>query len=326
MLKDEKLPTEIGFTSAGEAGRRIAGVAAAARAVRLLAADGANRVRVRLADGAPLAPATLADIERLRGEADVTIEAGDAPPPALPSAWQVVRATGKASDGLVSRWLNRPISQRISWLLVHITALRPVHVTLFNALLAVSMLAVLTLGGHAGLIAGGILFHAASVMDGVDGELARATFRATPQGATLDSLVDMATNFFFLLGFTINLWQRDGALIGWMGIWSMAAMLIGNYLLARRARAGGAPLGYDMLKRSGRIEGPADLVYWIIQTLSSRDCFAFLFMVLILLGLEWVALSIFAGIAVIWLPYVVVSVLLSRQRPAVAAPAKGSAA
>jgi phosphatidylglycerophosphate synthase len=324
MLKGERLPTEIGFTSAGEANRRIAGVAAAARAVRLLAADGASRIRLLLADGAPLAPATLADIERLRGEAELVVEAGWAPPVAVPGAWQVVRATGKAGDGLVSRWLNRPISQRISWLLLHIPALRPIHVTVFNGLVAVLMLAVLAFGGNAGLIAGGILFHLASVLDGVDGEMARATFRATPQGATLDSLVDMATNFFFLLGFTVNLWQRDGALIGWMGVWSMAAMLIGNYLLARRARAGGGPLGYDMLKRSGRIERPADLVYWIIQTLSSRDCFAFLFMALILVGLEWVALSIFAGIAVIWLPYVVVSLLLSR--PAMAAPAKGSAA
>lgn len=326
MLKDENLPVEGGFASAAEANRRIAGVAAAARVVHQLAATGAGRIRLVLADGASLAPATLADVERVRGEAEVMVETGVAPPVALPDAWQVVRATGKPGDGLVSRWLNRPISQRISWLLLHFAALRPVHVTVFNALVAVLMLAVLAFGGNAGLIAGGILFHLASVLDGVDGEMARATFRATPHGATLDSLVDMATNFFFLLGFTINLWQRDGALMGWMGIWSMAAMLIGNYLIARHTRARGAPLGYDMFKRSGRITGPVDFVYWGVQTLSSRDCFAFLFMVLILIGLEWIALSIFAGIAVIWFPYVVVSLLRPVSRSAVAAPTKGSSA
>jgi hypothetical protein len=87
-------------------------------------------------------------------------------------------------------------------------------------------------------------------------------------------------------------------------------MLVGNYLIARRTRAGGAPLGYDLLKRSDRISGPVDLIYWLVQTLSSRDCFAFLFMVLILVGLEWVALSIFAGIAMVWFPYVLITLVL----------------
>jgi hypothetical protein len=93
-------------------------------------------------------------------------------------------------------------------------------------------------------------------------------------------------------------------------------MLIGNYLIARRTQAGGAPLGYDLLKRTARVTGPADLLYRLVQTLSSRDCFAFLFMVLILLGLELVALSIFAGIAMIWFPYVLVTLLLQPAVPA----------
>jgi CDP-L-myo-inositol myo-inositolphosphotransferase len=229
-----------------------------------------------------------------------------------------VGSTGKPSDGLVSRWLNRPISQRISWLLLHIPALRPLHVTAVTASLAPLMLAVLALGGQAGLIAGGLLFHLASVLDGVDGEMARATFRTTRRGASLDSAVDMATNFLFLVGLTINLWRRDGAWMGGLGLWSIGAMLVGNALIARRTRAGGAPLGYDLLKRSrGRIGGPLDLAYWVVQTLTGRDCFAFLFMALILVGLERVALSIFGGVAAIWLTYVLITQLPQpRSEPA----------
>jgi len=294
----------------------VAGVAAAARAVRTLADQGARDIALLIGDGARLSAATWEDIERLRGAATVMVTKGEGLSLPLPDDWQIVRATGKPSDGLVSRWLNRPVSQRISWLLLQISALRPLHVTIFNASLTPLMLAVLALGGHSGLIAGGILFHLASLLDGVDGEMARATFRTTRRGASLDSAVDMATNFLFLVGFTINLWQRDGALMGGLGLWSIAAMLIGNYLIARRARAGGAPLGYDLLKRSGPIRGPIDLVYWIVQTLSSRDCFAFLFMALILLGLEQVALGIFAGVAAIWFPYVLITQLAQpRARP-----------
>ena len=67
-------------------------------------------------------------------------------------------------------------------------------------LLALAMLPVLLLGGETGLILGGILFQAASVLDGVDGEMARATFRTSPSGATLDSAVDIATNLLFVAG------------------------------------------------------------------------------------------------------------------------------
>lgn len=310
LLESENVQARAGFASAVDADRRLAGVAAAARAAKVLVDKGACDISLLIEDGRPLALATQADIERLRGTATVRAVRGEAPAIPLPSSWQLVHATGKPGDGLVSRWLNRPISQRISWLLLQIPAARPIHVTILNALLAASLLVVMTLGGHVGLIAGGIMFHLASVLDGVDGEMARATFRTTRRGASLDSAVDMATNFLFLLGFTINLWQRDGAAIGGMGIWSMAAMLIGNTLIARRTRAGGAPLGYDLLKRSGRIEGAVDLVYWIVQTLTGRDCFAFLFMALILVGLELVALSIFAGVAAIWLSYVLITLVI----------------
>lgn len=304
------MPATVGFASAADADRRLAGVARAARAIRQLADEGAGEISLLIGDGRPLASDTTADIARLRGDAAVIVERGEGPSIPLPTAWQIVAATGKRSDGLVSRWLNRPISQRLSLLLLRIPALRPIHVTAFNAPLAFLIFVVLAFGGGAGLIAGGVLFHLASVLDGVDGEMARATYRTSPLGATLDSAIDMTTNFAFLLGLTANLWQRDGPLMGGLGLWSIAAMLIGNYLIARRARARGAPLGYDLLKRSGRIEGPIDLLYWLVQTLSSRDCFAFLFMVLILVGLERVALSIFGGIAMIWFPYVLVTLLL----------------
>ena len=100
------------FASAAEADRRIAGVAAAARAVRTLADAGADEIRLLIGDGAAPARATRDDIERLRGSARVAVERGEGPPLPLPTSWDVIRATGKASDGLVSRWLNRPIPDR----------------------------------------------------------------------------------------------------------------------------------------------------------------------------------------------------------------------
>ena len=300
-----------GFATAAAADRSVAGVAAAGRTVRGLAEAGAASIVLRIADGATLAEATRADIERLRGAAEVRIEPGSGPESALPSAWAVVRATGKPGDGLVSRWLNRPISQRITWAVLSFTGMQPIHVTIFNALLAVLMALLLLFGGHAGLILGAILFHAASVLDGVDGEMARATFRTSPEGATLDSLVDMSTNFLFVLGLTIHLAMRE-PVYGWIGGWAIVAMIVGNAVIARRVRAQGAPLGFDLFKRRGtRIGGVVDLVYWVVQVISSRDFFAFMYMALTILGLERVALCIFSGVAAIWFPYVLLSSLLA---------------
>jgi phosphatidylglycerophosphate synthase len=297
------------FPSASEADRRIAGVAAAARAVKALADAGITEISLLIGDGATLAPATRPDIERLRGPASVAIAQGGGPATPLPSAWEIVRATGKASDGLVSRRLNRPISQRITWLVLGIAGARPIHVTLFNALLALVMAAVTLAGGAPGLIVGGMLFQAASILDGVDGEMARATFRASSQGATLDSIVDIATNLLFVAALTAHLALRDGPDIGWIGGWAVLISILGGLLIARRVRIGGGPIGFDLLKRSGRIGGPVDLVYWAVQTLTGRDCFAFLFMVLIIAGLERTALMIYAGVGTVWFVYVLASLL-----------------
>jgi phosphatidylglycerophosphate synthase len=310
MGSEKSPPAEIAaFASAAAANRRIAGVAAAARAIRALAEAGAAEVRLRIGGGAALAPATREDIERLRGTTTVVVEPGEGPPVSPPTSWEIVRATGKPGDGLVSRWINRPISQRITMLVLRIPGARPGHVTMFNALLALAMIPVLLLGGETGLVLGGIMFQTASVLDGVDGEMARATFRTSPAGAALDSAVDIATNLIFVSAFTVNLALRDGDEIGWIGAWAVTLSLVGGLLIARRVRAGGAPLGFDLFKRSVRIRGVVDLVYWAVQTLTGRDCFAFLYMALIIVGLERTALMIYAGVGTIWILYVLGSLL-----------------
>lgn len=316
MGSEKALADTAVFASAREADARIAGVAAAARAVKALADGGAGAIGLRIADGAALAAATRDDIERLRGPAEVEIGRGTGPAPDLPGAWHIVRATAKPGDGLVSRLINRPVSQRISWLLLHFPFLRPLHVTIFNALLALVMAAVTLTPGEAALIAGGILFQAASLLDGVDGEMARATFRTSAAGATLDSVVDIATNLLFVSALSIHLAMRDGPAIGWIGAWAVFVSILGGTILGLRARNGGRPIGFDQLKRSDRrIGGPVDLIYWVIQVLTGRDVFAFLYMVLIIADLERVALYIYAAVGVPWIVYVLASSLpLPKER------------
>jgi CDP-L-myo-inositol myo-inositolphosphotransferase len=302
----------VAFARARDADRRIAGVAAAARVVHDLARAGITEAWLTLGPDAALAPATTADIERLRGAMQVTMaRTGEAPaeitttPAPAMSAMAILRATVKPGDGIVSRHLNRPISQRISWVVLAIPGSRPIHATIASAVFAIILFWGMLAGGKSGLILGAMLFQAASVIDGVDGEMARATFRATDCGKTLDSAIDMATNLLFLLGLTLHLGRHGGAFILWTGLWAVGAVTLGASLIAWRVRSGGGPLSFDLLKpRRTRPPGVARAVIRFFTFLTSRDFFAFAFMILILAGLAWTALCIFAAVATGWIAFV----------------------
>jgi CDP-L-myo-inositol myo-inositolphosphotransferase len=311
----------VAFASAREADRRVAGVAAAARVVHDLAEAGVAEAWLTLGPDAMLAPATVADIERLRGAMPVmAVRSGDAPaglattPAPVLSPRAILRGTTKPGDGIVSRHLNRPISQRISWCILFIRGARPIHATIASAVFAIILFWGMLAGGKLGLILGGVLFQAASVIDGVDGEMARATFRASDFGKTLDSAVDMATNLLFLLGLTLHLGRHGGAFIFWTGMWAVGVVALGAGLIAQRVRGGGAPLSFDLLKPRGR--GPPGLVrsgFRFFTFITSRDFFAFAFMVLIIAGLAWTALCIFAAVATGWIVFVLGSLLTGRR-------------
>lgn len=242
------------------------------------------------------------------------VDPGRALPLSAPGAdWEIVRRTGKAGDGPVSRWLNRPLSQRISLLALRIGGVRPTQMTAVTAAIALAMFACLVTGSAAGLILGGILFQAASVIDGVDGEIARATFQASPRGAALDSAVDMVTNLLFILGLTINLTLSRGAHHAWIGGWGFALFAAGLLILSWRIRRDGGPVSFDFLKHRFGGHGARRLAPGIVRfftVVMSRDFFALLFATMILLGLAAAILYVFAAAATLW----ILLILLATMR------------
>lgn len=223
----------------------------------------------------------------------------------------IVFATGKPGDGLVSRFLNRPISQRISRILLRIPGITPLHATFSNALLGLAMVLCLLLGGHTGLLAGAILFQAASILDGVDGEMARATCGASDRGAMLDSLVDALTNLGFIMGVTINLGvagDRTGCTAGTAGLVMLAS---GLFLIGRRAKASGQAVNFDVIKVHFR-KRRSRIMQWLIW-FTMRDFFAAAGALLILFGLTRQAMFAFVTVAAGWL-IVTVTVLLRTSR------------
>lgn len=219
----------------------------------------------------------------------------------------IVSATAKPSDGLVSRLINRPISQAMSRLLLHFPAARPGHATAVAALLAVAMLVALVFGGASGLVIGAAFYQLASIVDGVDGEIARATFRSSAAGAMADSLVDAVTNIGFLAGIVINLWIQGDTKPAIVGTGGLAIMALGLFLIGRRARKGGGNFTFDGVKN--HFGARRSLLFQLLIWLTMRDFLALAWLVAIVAGGTAGGVVLFATGTIGWL----VAVLLALR-------------
>ena len=131
------------------------------------------------------------------------------------------RSLAKDTDGPVSRYLNRPISTRITM------ALAPLRIPpnfLTAVILAVGVWAGWSLSASRALV-GGLLTQAVSILDGVDGETARLHDRTSRFGAKLDALCDRMVDAAIIAGLWLWSWDDPSrtfrieiilaAMIGW---------------------------------------------------------------------------------------------------------------
>ncbi len=109
------------------------------------------------------------------------------------------RSLRRESDGPVSRLFNRRLSIPISWALA---ALRPSPDLLSALAFLVGVAAAVFLAMGEG-IAGGLLAQACSILDGVDGEVARLSVRAGSKGALLDGFLDRLADVAVVAGLAV---------------------------------------------------------------------------------------------------------------------------
>jgi len=96
---------------------------------------------------------------------------------------------GKATDGPVSRLLNRPVAEAAARAIIRLgLPVTPNMVSFIAFLLAVA--AAVSAAVWLNWVAAGILVQLSSIVDGVDGALARLTGRASRAGGFLDTMLD----------------------------------------------------------------------------------------------------------------------------------------
>ena len=166
------------------------------------------------------------------------------------------RSLIKPGDGPISRLLNRQLSSRISMALAPL-GIAPDLVTVFVFLIA--LLAAVGLGTGHGIL-GGLLAQVSSVLDGVDGELARLQFRTSSRGAVLDAVLDRVVDAAILIGLAV--WAQSDHLPTWVLLVLTGTAVAGSFLsmaLKDRVAALGLPpfpertFGWLLGGRDGRL-------------------------------------------------------------------------
>ena len=141
------------------------------------------------------------------------------------------RLRDKPTDGPVARYLNRPISVRISRQLVKCNV-TPNQISLFSFLCSVLGAGLFALGGYVALLLGGVLAQFASIIDGCDGEVARLKYQSSDFGGWFDAVLDRYADAFLLFGLTWHLLAAEAS--GWV-LFAGFMAVIGSFMLSYTA-------------------------------------------------------------------------------------------
>lgn len=234
----------------------------------------------------------------------------------------LLRQAAKATDGIVSRNFNRPVSRFFSRIFLAL-GLTPTHASAVNLAIGLGCAWCAAQTGTLTMILAGALFQFASAFDGVDGEMARTTLRESPRGAAIDTAVDTLTYIACLLGVSIG-WSREG--IGTAGLWLAGSLLVllpivlfSLVRFVQRYTGDGSLVFVDRcVERAAQDSGSPSLrLSRVLFHAMRRDVFAALFFVISLSGVRAaVPIAVAAGALVAGL-----TLLLHRPRLLAAAQA-----
>lgn len=143
----------------------------------------------------------------------------------------LARLRDKPNDGPVSRYLNRPISVRISRHLAKFD-ITPNQISSFSFLCSLLAAGLFALGGYHALLLGGVLAQFASIIDGCDGEVARLKCQSSDIGGWFDAVLDRYADAFLLFGLTWHLLAAEAN--GWILLVGFMA-IIGSFMLSYTA-------------------------------------------------------------------------------------------
>ena len=197
----------------------------------------------------------------------------------------------KPQDGFVSRFLNRPISRRITAFLLKFP-IRPNGWTMSIFVLPLIAGAFLVRGDYVSVVIGAAIFQVFSILDGCDGEIARAKNLESKLGERLDYLCDFIASLLYVLTLGVGLHRSSEGIV-------CAVLITANELFLRVSRSKMAVASsqlhdsfyarhHAMIGHSGLLKLGERFVWWLFQ-LTKRDMAILVFLMFALLDLaDWI--------------------------------------
>ncbi len=172
-------------------------------------------------------------------------------------------------DGPVSRYLNRRASVPVARLL-RSTPITPNQVSVAAFAMAIASMLLLGAGRN---IEAGLLIQASSIVDGVDGDLARAKNMASRFGGAFDAVLDRYADAAIAGGLAWYAYaHEDYRYALTVGFAAMIGFLMVSYSRARLEREGGVEAAADLLGIASRdvrllllaLGAAAGLAFWAL--------------------------------------------------------------
>jgi len=134
-----------------------------------------------------------------------------------------------SEDGFIARYINRPLSIRLSRLLVH-TPVTPNTITLVSFVIALLGAWLFTRQGYLPVLFAGVLIQVSSIIDGCDGEIARLKALGSRFGAFFDTILDRYADLAIAAGVTYGFWLTHPEFWVWLaGIGALSGFLLASY-------------------------------------------------------------------------------------------------
>ncbi|MEE9443650.1 MAG: NTP transferase domain-containing protein [candidate division Zixibacteria bacterium] len=160
-------------------------------------------------------------------------------------------------DGFVSRYLNRPVSRRISEILAR-TPISPNGISLMSFAVGITGAIMFCLGGYIWTILAGLVIQLSSIVDGCDGEVARLRFQSSRFGGWFDTILDRYADTAVVAGVSLGYWLAHPHAAVWLGAifaltgFIMASYVKKEYVIRFRSKPPGGLFG-KLIKRDLRI-------------------------------------------------------------------------
>jgi 1L-myo-inositol 1-phosphate cytidylyltransferase / CDP-L-myo-inositol myo-inositolphosphotransferase len=205
--------------------------------------------------------------------------------------WALIRRMNKAHEGPVDALINWRFSMRITRVLARRSlAVTPNHVTTVAILVGLAACALASRGAYLRVALAGVLLEVNSILDSVDGELARLRFQYSKLGQWLDNVADDVVDNLFLamIGYGI------GGIWLWLGVAAGAGRLlvsVSTYVSVYRSTGTGDIFAFrwwfeGASTSTEELYDPKAVKNWL-RSFGRRDTFVFVWMLACVAGFPY---------------------------------------